>query len=223
MNKVIIYGAGSYGKVFFHEADKYGAIEIEAFTVDNAYMKNEKECGLQVVPFEDVDKIYPPAEYDMLVVCGYSVMRNRRKMYEKAKKKGYKLVNYISPHAMLETEVKMGENNIIMANAFIGFDGEMGNGNIIRQNIYLGHNFCMGDHSIISSGCTIGGGCTIGDLIFFGIGVTSRSYVKYGSESLIGIGSNVVKDIEPYATYCGNPAKLVGYHKDTGVIVKEIR
>ena len=222
MKKIIIYGAGAYGKLFFYEADKYGAIDIEAFTVDSAYMKTERECGLPVVPFEKVTQIYPPEKYDMLVVCGYTVMRNRKKMYEKAKGKGYTLINYISPHAMLETEIKMGDNNIIMGNSIIGFNGEMGNGNIIRQNVYLGHEFHMDNHSIISTGCTLGGGCKIEDLVFMGIGVTARGYITYGTESLIGVGSNVVKDIEPYAACYGNPAKVASYHKDTGVIVKEV-
>lgn len=223
MKKVIIYGAGAYGKLFFYEADRYGAIEIVAFTVDSEYMRNERECGLTVVPFEEVEKIYPPSEYDMLVVCGYSIMRNRKKMYEKAKNKGYTLINYISPRAMVENEIKMGENNIIMANTIVGFDGVMGNGNIIRQNVYLGHEFHMGNHSIISPGCTLGGGSNIEDLVFIGIGVTARSYVTYGAESLIGVGSNVVKDVEPYSACCGNPAKVMSYHKETGVIVREMR
>lgn len=223
MKKVIIYGAGAYGKLFFYEADRYGAIDIEAFTVDSDYMRNERECGLEVVPFEEVDKIYPPSEYDMLVVCGYNIMRNRKKMYEKAKEKGYTLINYISPRAMLENEIKMGDNNIIMANTIIGFDGVMGNGNIIRQNIYLGHEFHMGNHSIISTGCTLGGKSKIEDLVFIGIGVTARGYVTYGTESLVGVGSNVVRDVEPYSTCCGNPAKVMSYHKDTGVIVREMQ
>lgn len=222
MKKVIIYGAGAYGKLFFYEADRYGAIDIEAFTVDADYMRSERECGLPVVPFENVTEIYSPEKYDMLVLCGYTVMRNRAIMYERAKAKGYTLINYISPHAILENEIKMGDNNIIMANAIVGFDGIMGNGNVIRQNVYIGHQFVMEDHSIISTGCTLGGCSHIESLVFFGIGVTARGYINYGTESLVGVGSNVVKNVEPYCTCCGNPAKVIGYHRDTGVVVKEI-
>lgn len=220
MKKVIIYGAG-YGKVFFYEAERYGIIDIEAFTVDQAYMKNEKECGLPVVPFEEVKRIYPPSKYDMLVVCGYSVMRNRKIMYEKAKSKGYTLINYISPAAVVESGIKMGDNNIIMSNSVIGYGGLMGNGNIVCQNVYLGHEFYIGSHTIISAGCTLGGGSRISDLVFIGMGVTARSFLSYGEESLIGIGSNVLKDVEPFSTCYGNPAKAVGFHKETGVIIKE--
>lgn len=222
MNKVVLYGAGPYGKLFFREADRYGAIDIVGFTVDSEFLKSERECGLPVVPFEEVTGIYPPTQYDMLVLCGYTVMRNRARMYNKAKEKGYRLANYISPHAVLDNEIKMGDNNIIMANSFVGFDGMMGNDNIIRQNVSIGHGFVMEDHSVISTSCKLGAGCHFEDLVFMGIGVSGREHVRYGRESLIGVGSNVVGDVEPYSTCRGNPAKVVGYHRDTGVIVREI-
>lgn len=222
MKKVIIYGAGAYGKLFFCEAEHYGAIDIAGFTVDESYMRSEREFGMPVVPFESVESIYPPDQFDMIVLCGYTVMRNRRAMYNRAKEKGYKLINYISPKAMLETDIQMGDNNIIMANAIVGYDCVLGNDNVIRQNVYLGHESTIGNHSIISTSCTLGGRSTIEDLVFFGIGVTARGYVTYGKESLIGVGSNVIKNVEPYATVCGNPAKVLGYHEDTGVIVREV-
>lgn len=223
MKKVVIYGAGAYGKIFFYDAERSGGIiDIEAFTIDGSYIQNEKECGLPVVPFEEVEKIYPPTEYDMLVVVGYTVMRNRRRLYEKAKNKGYTLVNYVSPHAILENEIKMGDNNVILSNAVIGYDGVMGSGNFIFQNVYLGHGFHMGNHSVISAGCTLAGNSRIDDLVFIGMGVTSRGRITFGTESLIGIGSNVVTHVEAYSTCFGNPAKVRGYHKDTGVIVREI-
>lgn len=221
MKKVIIYGAGAYGKLFFCEAEHYGAIDIAAFTVDEQYLKNEKELGMPVVPFESIEIIYPPEQYDMIVLCGYNIMRNRPVMYQKAKAKGYKLINYISPKAMLETKIEMGDNNIIMANATVGYDCLLGNNNVIRQGVYLGHESVMHNHSIISTGCLLGGRSVIEDLIFFGIGVTARGYITYGRESLIGVGSNVVKNVEPYSTCCGNPAKTISFHKDTGVVVKE--
>lgn len=221
MKKIIIYGAGSYGKQFFYEADRYGRVDIEAFTMDMEYITNFNECGLPVVPFEEVEQIYPPEKYDMIVLCGYLVMRNRLVMYIKAKEKGYALINYISPHAFLENEIIMGENNIIMTDTVIGYDGIMGNDNIICPKVYLGHEFKMKDHSIISAGCVLGGNCTIGNLVFIGIGVTARDHITYGDECLVGMGSNVVKNVESYSTVYGNPAKILNYHRETGVLMQK--
>ena len=79
----------------------------------------------------------------------------------------------------------------------------------------------MEDHSIISAGCVLGGNCKIGSLVFIGIGATARDHIVYGKESMVGMGSNVVKNVEPYSTVYGNPAKIKSYHRETGVIVRE--
>ena len=167
MKKVILYGAGAYADVFFHEAERYGIVDIVAFTVDEEYISTGKKYGLPVVPFERVEALYPPSHYAMLVLCGYSVMRKRKIMYDRAKKKGYELLNYLSPGAVLEDGIQMGENNIIMSNSVVGFGGIMGSNNIIRQNVYLGHEFNMGNHIIISPGCSLGGCSHIHDFVFF--------------------------------------------------------
>lgn len=221
MKKVIIYGAGAYAQLFYCNAAKEGVIDVVAFTVDQDYIKEKSLYGLPIIPFENVALVYPPEEYDMIVLCGYNRMRNRTIMYNKAKEKGYTLINYISPKAIIETEIEMGDNNIIMANSTVGYGGKMGSGNVIRQNVYLGHEFVMHNHSIISCGCNLGGRATIEDMVFIGIGVSAKGYITYGKESLIGVGSVVVKDIEPYSINYGNPAKPHGYNRQDGVIVIE--
>ena len=220
MKKIIVYGAGAYAKVFYAEVKRTKEMEIVAFTIDNEYIKNSKMLfDIPVVPFEECDNLFPPEKYEMIVLCGYTKMRNREKMFKKAKEKGYVLSNYVSPDAYIEDEVIMGENNIIFSNAFVGYGGIMGDGNIIRQNVYLGHNFQIGDHNIISSGVTIGGNLRMRNLSFIALGVTIVDSGNIGNECLIGGGSVVVKPTLEYSKYYGNPAKLISKHYETGVVV----
>lgn len=220
MKKVLVYGAGAYAKVFYNEVKRTKTLEIAAFIVDKDYMNEKKVLfDLPVISFDDCVYWYPPSEYEMIVLCGYTRMRSRKEMFDKAKNKGYSLANYVSPDAYLENNIVMGENNIIFSNAFIGYGGSMGDGNIIRQNVYLGHNFKIGDHNIISSGVTIGGNLKMKDLSFIALGVTIVDSGCLGNECLVGAGSVVVKPVLEYSKYYGNPARLVNRHFDTGVIV----
>lgn len=218
---VVIYGAGPYGRIFLCEARKHGVLDVEAFTVDRRFIDSQIIDGLPVVAFEDVEEIYPPSEYDMIVVCGYTRMRNRIEMFNKAKSKGYALVNYVSPDANIEGKLEMGENNIIFGGATIGLDGVLGDGNIVRQNCYIGHNFLIGSHNIISVGAIIGGYLIMGDLNFLGFRVTSSGFRKIGSENLIGMGSVLTRDVDSFSKVYGNPAKIHGEHKETGVLIDE--
>lgn len=218
MKRVIVYGTGGYAEIFYHEACLFGAIEIVAFTVDREYLDAPEFCGLPVVPFEEVKTVYPPEAYEMMVLTSPKRIRTRKVMYDKAKGLGYNLANYVSPRAIVEAGVQMGDNNVIFADAFIGHHTILGNDNIIRQKVYLGHQSKMADHNIIVAGCTLGGMSQIGSLSFFGLGMVGRDKVRYGDEVFVGLGSVVTKDVEDYATVIGCPAKAVSFHKDTGII-----
>lgn len=218
MNRVIVYGAGSFSEIFYHEVCLFGAIEIVAFTVDRAYLDSAEFCGLPVVPFEEVKELFPPKEYEMIVATSPKRIRTRKDMYLKAKGLGYHLANYISPRAIVEAGVQMGENNLIFSDAFIGHHVILGNDNVLRQKVYLGHQSEMKDHNIIVAGCTLGGLSRIGNLSFFGLGMVGRDCIRYGEEAFVGLGSVVTKDVEDYATVIGCPAKTVSYHKETGIV-----
>ena len=218
MSKVIVYGAGTFSEIFYHEACMFGAIEIVAFTVDRAYLDSSEFCGLPVLAFEEVKTVFPPDEFDMVVVTSPRRLRTRKEMYLKAKALGYNLANYISPRAIIEPGVRMGDNNIIFSDAFIGHHTVLGNDNIIRQKVYLGHQSEVGDHNVIVAGCTLGGESRIGDLSFFGLGTVGRDRVRYGDEVFVGLGSVVTKDVADYATVIGCPAKAVSFHEDTGIV-----
>lgn len=221
--KVVVYGAGPYGRIFLADVRMYNKIEVVAFTVDKKYLKEITIDGIPVVEFEKVSEIYPPTEYDMIVVCGYTRMRNRKQMYLRAKNKGYNLINYISPGARIEGSFSMGDNNVVLSGAEIGMDGVMGNNNFINQNVYLAHQFHLEDHIIISAGCIIGGYSTIEELSFCGFGVKTEGFIHIGKECLVGMGSVVVRDINDYATAYGVPAREVSFHKESGVIIDEYK
>ena len=220
--KLLIYGAGTYGRIVYHDIKQFGKddYEVVAFVMNEKYITCNKLYGIPLLPFEIIENLYPPSSFDMLVCCGYTVMRNRKIMYEQALEKGYNLPNYISSRAILENIPEMGNNNIILANAVVGYDGKMGSDNIIFQNVWIGHEFTIGNHSIVGFGSNIGGRARIGNLSYISIGVTSTGRIDFGNETLIGVGANVVKNVESFTTVVGNPARIIDYHPETGVIVK---
>src|SRR3974377_1441639 len=137
--KLIIYGNGLYARIILQYIAREGILELVAFTADSQFIKEDTFCGLPVVPFETVDRVYPPAEFAMLVVIGFSRMRNREIMFQKAKRKGYGLENHISSKAMHYGDLKMGENNIIGDGVCLGPFVRIGDNNYISSNTYIGH------------------------------------------------------------------------------------
>jgi UDP-N-acetylglucosamine acyltransferase len=91
--------------------------------------------------------------------------------------------------ALKEAETVIGNNNIIMAHAHVGHDVKIGND-------------CE-----ICTGVILGGYSEIQDGAKLKLGVTVRNRKKVGKNTLVGLGSAVVKDIESNKVVFGNPAK----------------
>lgn len=216
--KTILYGNGLYGAIIYQNILDEGALEIAGCTADREFVREETFQGLPLVPFEDVEKIYPPGDFTMLVVIAFANMRARESMFVKAKGKGYRLENYISSRAVLSRELTMGENNIVNEGAVLGPFGRLGDNNMIRPNTYIGHGCKIHSHCYIAPGSHIGGECEIKDLSFVGIGATLIDGITLERETLVGAGSLVLRRSEPYSKYVGSPAKKVGEHREAGIV-----
>ena len=219
--RIVIYGNGQYARMLhqIQEEEEEGGLEIAAFTADRKYIKEDSFLGLPLVAFEAVERIYPPEEHDMLVCIRTSVIRVRKRTFDKAVAKGYRLPNYVSPKAHTHSDLKIGRNNLVFGGAHLGPFGQIGDNNIIRPTAYLGHDYKLGSHNYIAPACSISGYCSIKDLCFIGIGSTLMPHVTLADETLIGAGSLALKSTEPYSKYYGSPAEKKGEHRDTGIVL----
>ncbi|OGW53952.1 MAG: hypothetical protein A2Y81_03175 [Nitrospirae bacterium RBG_13_43_8] len=215
--KTIVYGNGQYARLIHQNITDQGGLEIVAFTADRKFVTEQTFRGLPLVDFEEVEKIYPPDEFTMLVVIAFWRMRNREVMFNKAKSKGYSLENFIGSGVIVPSDLIMGENNIINEGVILGPFGRLGDNNMIRPNTYIGHNFKIHSHCYVAPGCNIGGGCEIKSLSFVGIGSTLRDRITLERETLIGAGSLVLQNTEPWSKYVGSPARKMGEHAETGI------
>lgn len=218
MKEVVVYGNSVLSQMLYYDSLKNPDFAVACFAVDEPYFTGDTFLGLPQIKIGQAAELYPPDAFDMLCVMGgYSGMRGRAVMFEKAKKTGYALRNYISPSAEVLPQTQMGENNIIFSQSYIGMGGVMGSNNIIRQQVYLGHNFKIGDHNFIGVGVHIGGDCAMGDLCYIAMGTTVIDHITVGTETLAGAGSVVIRNTEAYSKNVGSPARVIGYHKEEGI------
>ena len=63
----------------------------------------------------------------------------------------------------------------------------------------------------------MGGNVNIGSLCYLGSGAIIRNGINIGENSIIGMGSVVLKDVEPSSVIVGNPARLVRFNEDNKV------
>jgi sugar O-acyltransferase (sialic acid O-acetyltransferase NeuD family) len=207
---LVIVGAGEFAMIaneyFTHDSD----FDVQAFSVETAYLKKPTLEGRPVIPYEDIEAHYPPGECDVFVAIPASQLnRLRRRFYEDLKLKGYQFATYISSHAFVWRNAKIGQNTFIFENNVIQPYVTIGDNCILWSGNHVGHRTVIHNHVFIASHSVISGYCDIGESCFIGVNTTFNDGVKVGESAVIGSGALVARDAEAGKVYVGTPARAV--------------
>ena len=108
--KLIIFGDSAFSEIAYEYFTFDSNYEVIGFTVESNFLTKRQLFNLPVYPYEDIEKILPPSEYEMHIALTYSKLnRIRMRIYETAKKKGYTLANYISSKSFVWKNVELGD------------------------------------------------------------------------------------------------------------------
>jgi len=208
MSKVVIFGTEKLAEVASFYLSHDSPHEVVAFTADASFIKAKQFMGLPVIPFEEVEKHYPPDEFKMFIAVGYTKLNTiRASKYNEAKKKGYELISYVNSKAIQWGEIEIGDNCFILENQVIQPWVKIGNDVVLWSGNHFGHNVIIGDHCWIASHVVICGGVKIGPYCFLGVNATIRDDVTIGRECIISAGALILNDIGDKEVYIANPTE----------------
>ena len=206
--KLIIFGIGETGRMFYNCFQYDSEYEVCAFTVDDEYKTIDEYKGLPVVRYGEIVKLYPPEEYEMFIAIVSTNMNTlRKRVYLECKEKGYRFATYISSKAAIGYEVEIGENCAVMENTSIQQFAKIGNDVIIFSNNVIGHSSTIKDHVFISSCIAMSGYCKIGESCFLGVNCTINVGVEVGDYCYLGMGTIIEKDVPNYSLIKAEPSK----------------
>jgi sugar O-acyltransferase (sialic acid O-acetyltransferase NeuD family) len=205
---VIIFGASTFASLAWFCLSHDSQWEVAAFTVDQKYFASSTHEGLPVVPFEDLQNIYPPDSVKLLIPIGYTRINGlRMERFNQATDLGYDLVSYISSRASIWPNQYFGRNCLIYENAIIQPFSRIEDNVIIRSGTHISHHCLIGSHSFVAAGATLGGNVTVAERCFIGLGAVIRDGLHLAERTFIGAGAVVISDTEPDGVYIGNPAR----------------
>jgi sugar O-acyltransferase (sialic acid O-acetyltransferase NeuD family) len=194
--KLIIFGIGKIADVVFYYATEECGFDVVAFTVDKQYADRNSNHDIPVVPFEEVERHYPPAGFDMFVAVGYhDLNRLRETKCQEAKDKGYNLVSIISPNANLPKNISIGYNCFIMPPSLVHPCVTIKNNAFVWSGAIVGHHSVIEDNCWITSGTNISGNVVIGANTFLAINATIGHSVKVGANCFLGANVLITKDL----------------------------
>ena len=189
MEKIILFGLSSGAKLAYFTLAHDPRYEVVAFTVDREYVKEPEFCGLPVVPFEDIQISYPPDDCRMLVAIFANGMNKlRARKCDEARSKGYSLISYIHPTAIIAPDLIVGDNCFIGEGVICRPYAKIGNDVIVMPGALIGHDTAIKDHVFIGNRAVVMGAVTLEQYCFIGPNATIMEAVTIAGECLIGGG-----------------------------------
>lgn len=206
--KLVIFGDSAFGEIAYEMFTHDSEYEVVAFTVSKEFLNKDYLFGIPVVPYEEIERLYPSDKFEMHIALVYNTLnRTRAKFYFDAKQKGYKLANYISSRAFVWRNVTMGDNIFIFEDNTVQPFVKLGSNIVLWSGNHIGHHSVLGDHLFISSHVVISGFCTVGDYTFMGVNSTVGNNINIGKDCLIGAGCLIVKDTQDGKLFKGTASK----------------
>ncbi|MEX2459817.1 MAG: acetyltransferase [Paenibacillaceae bacterium] len=206
---VIVIGAGGHARVLI-DALRLQSIDILGFTDPNA---ERKETVFQDVCYLGDDRIiatYPPSEVRLVNAIGsIGSTEQRKKIYEFFKAKSYFFQSVVHPSAVISQDVVLLEGVQIMAGVILQAGSRIGENVIINTKTSVDHDCIIGSHVHLAPGVTLSGGVQVDSGAHVGTGSTVIQWVRIYTNSIVGAGSLVLKNVPPNSTVYGVPAKEV--------------
>ncbi len=202
---IVLVGTGEMAEIAYEYFTDDSPYQVVAFTVERPYLKVERLFDLPVVPFEEVEKHYPPADHGIFAAFLFSQLnRVRARLFQAAKAKGYTPVSYVSSRAFVGRNVTIGQNCFLFENAVVQRHAQIGDNVILWSGSGVGHHTVIHENCFVATHVAISGYCDIGANCFLGTNCCVVDKIKIARDCVLGAGAVVTQDTEEGKVYLGN-------------------
>lgn len=201
MANVVVFGVEKSAELahFYltHDSDH----TVVAFTVDREYLTSGEFKGLPVVPYNEIERHYSPDQFCMFIPMSFEKMNHlRAEKYDDARRRGYKLISYVSSRATIFPDFQCGDNCFILEDSTIQPFARIGSDVVIWAQSHIGHHAVVKDHVFIA-GAIIAGSCVIESFSFLGGNAVIRDGVVVARETLVGMKTYIARDTKEFEVY----------------------
>lgn len=185
MEKLLLVGAGGFGRVVLEHAEK----EYECAFVDDSGIKEVN--GTEVIgKISDIKNLY--GKYKKLIVT-IGNNRLRGNIYQVAEKIGYSFPNIIASSAYISPYAEIGNGCVVLNNVVIQNNSKIGNGVLLNPGVELHQDCVIGNNVLIYSNTVVRSLAKVGDRAHIGSTLTISNGVFIPEDSKIDDGVTVRK------------------------------
>ena len=114
----------------------------------------------------------------------------------------------IHPSSSVSSFSKIGKGSVIFQNVTVCSNVDIGAHVAVLPNSIISHDVKIRNYSTIAGGVCISGNSIIGESSYIGTNSSIRENLSIGNKCLIGMGSNILSNVDDSTVYFGNPAML---------------
>ena len=140
--------------------------------------------------------------------------RVRERFAKKYKDLGYSTVSLSAASVTIYDDIQLGEGAILCANAVLTSNAKIGKFFHANVHSYVAHDCIIGNYVTLAPYVACLGNVHIEDHAYIGAGAILKQGSKdaprrIGEGAVVGMGAVVTKDVAPYTTVVGNPARVL--------------
>ena len=204
-----IYGSGGLGREVLDIAKEINGFSDtwDKIVFINDNKKQDIVNGANVFTFDEFAAAYNADDAKIVIAVGEPKIR--QVLREKSAMNGYSLQTLIHPTAFVGGETQLGDGVIVQFGCFVSCNVIIGDNVLLQPNSCVGHDSVIGADAVISSCVAISGTCTIGERAYIGVSAPVKENITIGADSIVGMGSVVIRDIPEKVIALGNPARVI--------------
>ena len=211
--KLYIVGAGGLGRQIAWIVERINEKEsvwaLAGFIDDDRALEGQLLNGITVVGGLDVLNYI---EGPVWLVTAFGSVRTRKRVVDRICSLGRNDIHFatlIDPSVMISKWVEVGEGTVICAGSIVTVNITIGNHVLINWDCTVGHDSTVDDFCTISPSANICGNVHLGQFVDIGVGAQVIQGHHIVSNTTVGAGAVVTKDITESGIYVGVPAKII--------------
>ncbi len=209
--RLVIAGAGSFGREVWQWAEH---IPLRNKSWDSVVFINDLDTSEKIAESQidcpiisNIDD-YSPLENDV-VVCAVGTPEGKLNIVKRLNEKNVEFTNIIHPTVIISSGVQLGVGIVLCPYTVVSVNAQLGDHIAVNICSTIGHDSRIGAGTVISAHCDISGFCELGESVFLGSGARLLPNSKVGAFATVGAGCVVLKEVEPYKTVAGIPARYI--------------
>ena len=203
MSKIAIVGSGGHVRSSTNLLLKYFDND-DMFIYDDSFIEGKQEMVNLIPLMGNINDI----KLDRSVFLSIGDNNLRKKYFLRFQNQIIRK-NLFHDSSLQEKGVIFGVSNQVYAHSYINSQVKIGDNNIINTGVIIEHESIIGDHNHLSIGVKICGRSAIGNMCTIGAGAVILDQLSICDNVIIGAGSVVIRDVKNAGTYVGSPLKRI--------------